>query len=153
MTSDEFQNKFWAKFPNSWVNIDFDGGITTIRMSFDMIGTTISFAEKDRLAIAIWRAGIVIKDDSGTFFPVVAPTVQAFTQSGAQTFTLPNSHQGSVVWKPAFAYVGGGTGKAEIVELISDGTNWGEFKTKKCECGASSVGSSKHSGWCEMNND
>ena len=142
MGDNEFQNKFWAKFPNSWVNTEHTGNMHTMRMSFDMIDPNLTFAEKDKLAIAIWRDGSVIKDDSGTFLPVVAPTVkqahqgypgggqsytpQFFASSGPNTITLPATSNG-IKWT-----------------IVRDSN------LKKCQCGSESVGSTKHSSYCEM---
>ena len=142
MGDNEFQNKFWAKFPNSWLNTEHTGNMHTMRMSFDAIDPNITFAEKDKLAIAIWRDGSVIKDDSGTFFPVIAPTVKQAHQGYPggwqsyipQVFTIgPNTLYGP-----------GGQAGIEILEVYSD--------KKKCQCGSESVGSTKHSIWCEMFN-
>jgi hypothetical protein len=153
----DFQDQCRQKFPNSWTNTDYSNSIHTIMITNDMMDNNLSYAEKHRVALIIWKDGYAVKDETGIFIPipVVSPTVQQmFTSAGPNKLVLPTHNHGYSV-----AGNGGGDGSMSgtggtykyQIEFISDDSECKKAE-KKCECGASSVGSTKHSNYCEMNN-
>jgi hypothetical protein len=137
-----FENRWFAAFPNSYAYVaSYHMGTTTIRLSHSSIPYNLPNHEQDALSVCIWKDGEVIKDQTGIFIQ------QGFTPVGPTTITAPVGFQGKV-----FLSGPGGLGKFEITEIICDGQNWHTVNKKKCECGAHSVGSNRHSSWCEASN-
>lgn len=136
-------------FPNSWIMNLYEHNIHSIRFSHDQIAMTESDFDKDRLAQIVWKDGIIVKDETGLFIKV-SPTVHKQYFSGGA-----GGSGGSPMGL-------GGEGRCEITDIFVDG-QWKsvrkekkydkgfEIKLKKCECGASAVGSNVHSGWCTLN--
>lgn len=140
MTRQDFEDTIRRHYPAKWINTDVDP--VTADVYVFALDTQAecrgSFSLKLALADYIYNASsdTVTKDQAGIF-----TTIQMNTNG---VLTLPTG------FKYSYQIIGGGGsgGSGHI-----DG--WKEIpnkRTPKCECGAVSVGSNRHSSWCEMEN-
>jgi hypothetical protein len=144
ISKDDFEKKLVSSFPNGYTYTTAEPHGYRVRFSHDMLDFSQSEFQLNSKSILIWYDGEVIKDETGLFIP--------FT-TGNGTYTLPPAHQGysyqiyrgvggSIYGTP----IGGGGGGSGT----SPDTEYKQKRIAKCICGSHSVGSNRHSTWCEI---
>ena len=149
ISRDDFEKKLASSFPNGYMYVTAESLGYKVRFSHDMLDPSLSEFQLDAKSICIWYDDEVTKDDTGLFIPLYT------TNNGTYTLTLPSAHQGysytiyrggGPTYIPIMIGGGGGGGGGS-------GTNPTPKSTLKCICGSHSVGSNKHSSWCEIKGD
>ena len=155
----EFQKTVHAKYPAKYThycysNAPFTYGVLHL-LALDTIGEmSLDFSQKLKLASHAWIAravgnvdGEVIKDTNGLF------NTNLPTSSGPITLNLPSApNPGStftVRLNNPINYL------PVTIQVNSDGNGWEilndpQKASLKCCCGAHSVGSDRHSSWCDV---
>lgn len=163
---EEFEKKVWAKHPTRycfWAYVKpyikpIVGYMTDINASYH----TMTHAQLLKISTHVWEEdgtapgyGKVIKDEDGTFSSAV--TRQLVTSSGPITIKLPSVGPYHYTIVNAGGGGSGGSGGSggnggqftpEI--LVYFGNTESDNSVAKCECGAHSVGSNRHSNWCDL---
>ena len=138
ISKNDFENKLSQAFPNGYFySITMPMGCKTI-FSHAMIPSNLSEWQLEARAICIWYDDEVTKDLTGLFLPI-NPVIPPF----------PPAHQG---YTNAYIYTNDFQGQ----DQMGGGSSYDKEKQKsvpKCICGCHSVGSNRHSDWCEIKGD
>lgn len=101
----------------------------------------------------IWESGAIIKDSDHSFTQITSSNgAQPTFSTGTGIYTVPTGQTATYT----NAIGGGGSGSQTItfptleLEQKCDLVIHGEESPKKCKCGSHSVGSNKHSGYCDL---
>ena len=155
MTSKEFIDKVRAKYPHKWESHYIDWLAYEVIVFLDTLGETkLPSIDQLRKASHAWcsrNGGELMKDSDGLF------GTQHFTPTGVFNITIPSPNQ-------YYYTIGGGSsgGSVNGPGSVNAGLPGGSYidpepyqeKAKqpifKCCCGAHSVGSNKHSNWCDI---
>jgi hypothetical protein len=155
-TEDEFRDKVRAFSPNKkiWGITEANGRFVLAHDCDYNVFHSYDLKAQCSASDFVWYAGSVIKDTDGLF---ASPPGQFFTPSGSYTITLPISgkYHFSVVGRGSGGAGGSGSGKYDFSVVVGGGGGGaGSGKSPaKCECGAHSVGSNRHSSYCPLDKE
>lgn len=135
-----------AKYPHKWIVYDSPGmGFNGFLFALDTKAeTSHSHDKKHRLASHIWDevGGMIVKDEGGIFNATTINTIKVFPSNPYRYTSYYHNPTGKTYFVDT-------TNVGNIIfDSVIDDTVFSI--NPKCECGASSVGSSSHSNWCEI---
>jgi hypothetical protein len=134
-TEDEFRDKVRAFSPNKkiWGITEANGRFVLAHDCDYNVFHSYDLKAQCSASDFVWYAGSVIKDRYRLF---ASPSGQLFIASGSYAYTLPVS------------------GKYHFSVGVGGGGGAGSGKSPaKCECGAHSVGSNRHSSYCPLDKE
>jgi hypothetical protein len=144
-TEQEFERIVHNTHPHKWMNRDMSQGFPVLFALDTAVECQLSYVEKYKIADYVWDQGYVIKDTTNLFSPLSTIPTYAFSFPYNPP-PNPSSLSGIPFIPMVFdlsSKIGADTSNFEVGQHVF-------LKPLKCECGAHSVGSNRHSSWCEI---
>ena len=144
-TAKEFEDKIWAVFPQATLYgaLDDSNAYCVYHFLPEESQTLINAwgpIEKEVKASHIWRSGCVYKDRTGLFTSVLLVGGGSCGQSSFSANVVLAGPSQPAYTPPTF--------RPLLPSMLPDYDK--QKAVLKCECGAHSVGSNKHSNWCSI---